>query len=277
MSDDHLRKGLRVAPGERPRLDRIDPGDTLGLADREEAAAVVAACGERLEALQALLASEDRRSLLLVLQGMDASGKDGVVRALCGALNPMILHTASFGVPTKPELRHDFLWRITRELPERGRMAVFNRSHYEDVLVVRVDGLVPEDEWRARYGQITRFEERLAETGTAVVKVMLHISRDEQLGRLRERAQDPLKRWKFSADDLRKRDQWDAYMAAYEDAIERTGTDDAPWYVVPADRKWARNALVLEIVAHVLERMRLPEPPVPEGLPPGFLEDPAGG
>ena len=274
MSSDRLRKGLRVEPGKRPHLDRIDPGDTLGLGDRDEAGEVVARCAERLEGLQALLASEDRRSVLLVLQGMDASGKDGAVRALCGALNPMILHMASFGVPTKPELRHDFLWRITRELPERGRMAVFNRSHYEDVLVVRVDGLVPEDVWRARYGQIARFEERLAETGTAVVKVMLHISRDEQLERLRERVADPLKRWKFSVDDLRKRDQWDAYMAAYEDAIERTGTEAAPWYVVPADHKWARNALVMEIVTDVLERMELPEPPVPEGLPPGFLEAP---
>ncbi|MCC6831042.1 MAG: polyphosphate kinase 2 family protein [Thermoleophilia bacterium] len=266
-----LRDGLRVEAGKRPHLGRTDPRDTLGLSGKDEAADVVARCSERLEALQSLLASEDRRSLLLVLQGMDASGKDGVARALCGAMNPMILRMAAFGVPTKPELRHDFLWRIARELPERGRVGLFNRSHYEDVLVVRVDGLVPEETWRPRYGQIARFEERLAETGTTVVKVMLHISRDEQLERLRERAQDPLKRWKFSADDLRKRDRWDAYMAAYEDAIEATGTEDAPWYVVPADRKWARNALVLEILTHVLEGMDLPEPPPPEGLPPGFL------
>ncbi|MFN8121124.1 MAG: PPK2 family polyphosphate kinase [Thermoleophilia bacterium] len=271
MPRDGLRAGLRVEPGKRPHLDRIDPRDTLGLSGKDEAAKAVAACSERLEALQGLLASEDRRSLLLVLQGMDASGKDGVARAMCAAMNPMILKMAAFGVPTKPELRHDFLWRITRELPERGRVGLFNRSHYEDVLVVRVDALVPEETWRARYGQIVRFEERLAETGTAVVKVMLHISPDEQLERLRERAQDPLKRWKFSADDLRKRDQWDAYMAAYEDAIEATGTHDAPWYVVPADRKWARNALVLEILTHVLEGMDLPDPPMPEGLPPGFL------
>lgn len=271
MSRNAPRKGLRVAPGERPRLDRIDPRDTLGLDDREAAAEVVARCSERLEALQALLASEDRRSLLLVLQGMDASGKDGVARAMCAAMNPMILKMTAFGVPTKPELRHDFLWRITRELPERGRIALFNRSHYEDVLVVRVDGLVPEDVWRARYDQIVRFEERLAETGTTVVKVMLHISPDEQLERLRERATDPLKRWKFSADDLRKRDQWDDYMAAYEDAIAATGTKAAPWHVVPADRKWARNALVLELVTDALESMDLREPPAPADLPPGFL------
>jgi PPK2 family polyphosphate:nucleotide phosphotransferase len=277
MGTPDIRDGIRVPPGERPRLDGIDPRDTLGLSGREEAAEVVARCQERLEALQALLAAEDRRSLLIVLQGMDASGKDGVTRALCGALNPMILKLAAFGVPTKPELRHDFLWRITRELPERGRMAAFNRSHYEDVLVVRVDGLVPEDVWRARYDQIVRFEERLAEIGTTVVKLMLHISPDEQLERLRQRASDPLKRWKFSADDLRKRGQWDAYMAAYEEAIERTGTAAAPWYVIPADRKWARNALALEVITSVLERFGLPEPPLPDGLPDGFLEErPAG-
>ncbi len=277
MNPTRIRDGLRVTPGGRPRLDRVDPRDTLGLSGREEAEAVVARCQERLEALQSLLAAEDRRSLLVVLQGMDASGKDGVVRTLCGALNPMILKLAAFGVPTKPELRHDFLWRITRELPERGRVAVFNRSHYEDVLVVRVDGLVPEDVWRARYDQIVRFEERLAEIGTTVVKLMLHISPDEQLERLRQRAADPLKRWKFSADDLRKRDQWDAYMAAYEDAIERTGTEGAPWYVIPADRKWARNTFALEIITSALERLELPEPPLPDGLPDGFLEErPAG-
>ncbi|MFN8110850.1 MAG: PPK2 family polyphosphate kinase [Thermoleophilia bacterium] len=262
------KDSVRVRPGDRVKLAKVDPGDTLDVRDRAEAADIVARGQERLAALQGFLAAERQRALVVVLQGMDASGKDGVVRMLFGGLNPMIVHQHAFGVPTKPELAHDFLWRVTAELPERGRIAVFNRSHYEDVLIVRVDGLVPESVWRPRYEAINEWEARLAANGTAICKFMLHISPDEQLQRQRERVQTPEKRWKFNADDMRKRGQWDDYMRAYEDVIELTGTKAAPWHVVPADHKWARDALIVREVVSALEAMDLPEPPVPADAPP---------
>jgi PPK2 family polyphosphate:nucleotide phosphotransferase len=257
-----------VPPGARVDLARVAADDRLGIADREEAEALVAGARERIARLQSLLAAEERRALLVVLQGMDASGKDGAAKALVAGLNPMILTIAGFGPPTDLELRHDFLWRIHREVPPRGEIGIWNRSHYEDVLVVRVDRLAPEEVWRPRYEAIADFERRLTLEGVRIVKFLLHISPGEQLGRLRRRAEVPVKRWKYSADDLRKRDDWDAYMAAYEEAMLRTSTEDSPWYVVPADRKWVRNAVILETVAAHLEAMDLPVPAAPPTPPP---------
>jgi PPK2 family polyphosphate:nucleotide phosphotransferase len=245
-------------------LARVATDDRLGIADREEAAALTAAAGAEIARLQSLLAAEGRRALLVVLQGMDASGKDGAAKALVAGLNPMILTIAGFGAPTEEERRHDFLWRIHRRVPPRGDIGIWNRSHYEDVLIVRVESLVPEDVWRPRYGAIADFERRLHDEGVTVVKFMLHISPDEQMARLRRRAEVPVKRWKYNPADLRTRADWDAYMEAYAEAMHHTSTEHAPWYVVPSDRKWVRNAVILETVAAHLRAMDLPEPAAPE-------------
>lgn len=186
--------------------------------------------------------------LLLVLQAMDCGGKDGTVKRVAGAMNPLGLHIRSFGPPTRQELRHDFLWRIRRALPPPGYVGVFNRSHYEDVLVARVDALVPEETWRARYDRINAFERELTDGGVTLVKVMLHISRDEQARRLSERLTDPTKHWKYQPSDLDSRARWDDYQAAYAEALGRCDTDAAPWFLVPADRKWYRDWAV----AHLL-------------------------
>ncbi|MCB0882283.1 MAG: polyphosphate kinase 2 family protein [Thermoleophilia bacterium] len=264
---------LRVGKGRRPRLDRRDPGDDLGL-DRDDEADILADLTERLERQQGLLAAS-RRSLLAVFQGVDAAGKDGVIKALGHAMQPMLIHLRGFSTPTKPELAHDYLWRVHQETPEKGRMSLFNRSHYEDVLVVRVDELVPRDVWEPRFEQINRFEQFLTDNGTTIVKFMLHVSPDEQLERLRERVHNPIKRWKHNPDDYARRAQWDEYAEAYEDAIRRTSRPDAPWLIVPADRKWVRNIVVMQAIAEALEGMDLAEPPLPEDLPEELRHAPA--
>ncbi len=195
-----------------------------------------------------------------MLQGMDCSGKDGTTRATFSSVSPTFLKVVSFKAPTSTELAHDFLWRVHANLPERGQIGVFNRSHYEDVLVVRVDELVPEAVWSKRYDAINAFEEHLVNEGTVLVKVMLNLSRDEQLVRLRERLADPTKNWKFSADDLAKRKQWDDYMEAYAAMLERTSTDWAPWHVVPADHNSVRNAAVTELLVDALDRLDMEWP-----------------
>ncbi|MEW6581504.1 MAG: PPK2 family polyphosphate kinase [Actinomycetota bacterium] len=257
-----MRKGVRVTPGRPVDLGGRRPGATHGLADRDEAAAAVEAAAARMAEHATRLAADARRSLLVVLQGMDASGKDGTVRRCIGALNPMMVRITSFKAPTTQELAHDFLWRVTRELPGRGQVGVFNRSHYEDVLVVRVEGLAPEEVWRPRYEAINAWERNLVSEGTAIVKIFLHISREEQAERFLQRLRDPRKNWKFNVDDLAKRERWDDYMEAYEDALQRTSTSWAPWHVVPADHKWARDAIVTEILADTLEGMDLRYPPL---------------
>ncbi len=215
---------------------------------------------ERLEALQGLFYADGRHALLIVLQGRDASGKDGVVRTVMGAGNPQGVRVHSFKAPTPLELSHDYLWRIHQAAPEKGMMGIFNRSHYEDVLVVRVHDLVPKPVWSKRYEQINDFEKTLSENGTVILKFFLHVSRDEQKKRLIERAEDETKNWKVNAGDVDERKLWDDYTAAYEDAITKCSTKWAPWYVVPADGNKARNYLIAKTIVDKLEELDLQYP-----------------
>jgi len=218
---------------------------------------------ERLDQLQAALFAEGKQSLLVMLQGRDTSGKDGVIRHVFGPLDPQGVTVTSFKVPTALELAHDFLWRVHQAVPPRGALGVFNRSHYEDVLVVRVNQLVPESVWRPRYEQINRFEEILAGNGMVVLKFLLYISREEQRRRLLARLEEPTKYWKFAPGDLVARERWDDYTRAYEEMVLRTSSVGAPWYLVPADRKPVRDVLIAEVVVEALERMdpKYPGPP----------------
>ncbi|MDQ7906662.1 hypothetical protein RB614_19285 [Phytohabitans sp. ZYX-F-186] len=268
-----LRELLRVGPAVD--LKDIDPGTTPGLPGRKVtgkdpkawAREQLASIGGEVAVHQEMLyagakASGDRRRVLLVLQAMDCGGKDGTVKKVAGSMNPLGLHVVAFGPPTAEELKHGFLWRIRRALPEPGVVGVFNRSHYEDVLVARVDSLVPERTWRSRYWQINGFERELTDAGFTLIKVMLHISYDEQRERLMERLTDPTKRWKYNPADVDARGRWTDYQAAYNDALSRCSTDHAPWYVVPADRKWYRDWAVANLVLEAFKEMRLsyPEP-----------------
>ena len=258
-----LRDELIVTPGSRAALEERDPRSTPGVGSRNKAEKELKGFEERLDRLQVRLMAEGRRSLLVVLQGMDTSGKDGTIKHAFASLSPSALHVKAFKAPTEEELGHDFLWRIRKALPEPGRIGIFNRSHYEDVVVVRVKGLVPRDTWAARYDRINAFERELVEAGTSVLKLFLHISEDEQRERLLARLEDPDKTWKFNPNDLRERERWDGYRAAYEDALTRCSTPEAPWYVIPADRKWYRNRAAMELIVDALERMH-PEMPVPD-------------
>ncbi len=255
-------KALRVDPGSPPRLDRRDPGVREGADGKKEGLALLAENVERLAELHNRLYAEGTRAVLLVLQGMDTAGKDGTIRHVLTGVNPQGCHVVSFKEPSATELAHDYLWRIHAQCPARGEIGIFNRSHYEDVIAVRVRDLAPEKVWRRRYEQIRSFERMLADEGTAVLKVFLHVSRDEQRARLQERLDDPEKRWKFRAGDLDDRKLWDDYQEAYEEALRETSTDWAPWYVVPADHNWVRNLAVAELLVHELERLdpQLPEP-----------------
>jgi PPK2 family polyphosphate:nucleotide phosphotransferase len=257
---------LRLAGGPVD-LHRIDPRATPGFTGgKAEAQAVRAGLAERLSTLQEQLYAEGRtggeRRVLLVLQGLDTSGKGGTVRHVLGQVDPAGVRVTAFGRPTRDELRHDFLWRIRRTLPPAGSIGVFDRSHYEDVVSVRVRGTVERRTWMRRYGSINRFEAGLAVGGTRVVKCFLHISAAEQRERLLARLDDPTKRWKFSPGDLDDRARWEDYLDAYADALERCNTEAAPWYVVPADRKWYRNWAVTLLMIEQLEEMdlRWPEP-----------------
>jgi PPK2 family polyphosphate:nucleotide phosphotransferase len=218
---------------------------------------------DRMDQLQRALHAEGTRALLVVLQGRDASGKDGTLRKVFGPLDPLGVTAMSFKAPSELELRHDYLWRVHRAAPPRGTIGIFNRSQYEDVLVVRVRRLAPESVWRPRYEQINLFERILVENGTVMLKFMLHISREEQRERLRARLEDPEKYWKFNAGDLKERELWEEYTEAYREMLQRTSTKIAPWYLVPADDKRVRDVLVARTVAETLERMdpRYPGPP----------------
>lgn len=240
---------------ERIDLAAHDPAATGPFADKDAAEARLKEDAKAIDALQDRLFAEGRRALLVVLQGMDTSGKDSTVRAVFSATDPGGVTVTAFGEPTKTELAHDFLWRIHAATPRRGTIGVFNRSHYEDVLVVRVRKLAPAHEIERRYEHINAFERMLADSGTTVLKFMLHISREEQRQRLEERRTDPDKRWKFSPGDLDDRRAWDDYTAAYQAMLDRTSTEWAPWTVVPSDRKWARNAIVAGAVQAALETM----------------------
>ena len=244
----------RVDAGTRPRLARIDPAHTNGYKDRGAAAEEVDRLKAELTALQELLWADQRFAVLVVFQAMDAGGKDGCIRSVMSGLNPQGCQVTSFKVPTPEERAHDFLWRIHRAAPAHGLVGIFNRSHYEDVLIVRVRGLVPEEVWSARYEQINRFEKLLDDTRTLVIKFYLHISKEEQERRFLKRLLEPHKNWKFLPEDLRERSRWRKYMKAYEDAIRRCSTPWAPWYVIPADHKWYRDLAVARIlVARIRE------------------------
>jgi PPK2 family polyphosphate:nucleotide phosphotransferase len=253
---------LLRAPRGTVDLGAIDTRSTPGFDDKKAAAkALQPALAERIAALQEQLYAEGRsggsRSVLLVLQGMDTSGKGGTVGHVVGQVDPAGVHVVAFRSPTREELSHEFLWRIRRELPEPGMLAVFDRSHYEDVVAVRVRKLVERRTWARRYATINRFEEQLAASGTLVVKCFLHISPEEQRARLLARLDDPTKHWKYRPGDLDDRALWSAFLEAYGDAIERCNTDAAPWYVVPADRKWYRNWAISNLLIERLERLGL--------------------
>jgi PPK2 family polyphosphate:nucleotide phosphotransferase len=267
--DPKLRAALRVEPGRRVRLDRIDPGDTHGF-DKDSAQEATDGLLERLTDLQERLWAEHRRAVLVVLQGIDAAGKDGTIRKVMTAFNPQGCPVSSFKVPSAEELAHDFLWRIHKRVPGKGEVGIFNRSHYEDVLIVRVHDLVPREIWNARYDQIVAFEDHLAATGTTIVKFFLYIDRDEQRERFQARYDDPTKRWKFALGDLEERKRWDDYIAAYEDALSKTSTERAPWHVIPANRKWFRDLVVATILVDTLEAMDPVYPPAPD-LPTGLV------
>jgi PPK2 family polyphosphate:nucleotide phosphotransferase len=254
-------------------LEPVSPGDSLELRDKDAAAPKSLAKGddlkkeigdllERLTDLQNVFYADGRHSLLIVLQGRDASGKDGVARTVIGAFNPAGVRVNSFKVPTSVELAHDYLWRVHQVMPEKGMVSVFNRSHYEDVLVVRVHSLVPKAVWSKRYKQINDFEQMLSENGTVILKFFLHVSQDEQKARLRDRVEDKTKNWKFKAGDLDERNLWDDYTAAYRDMLRKCSTKWAPWYVVPSDSNKARNYLIANRVAEAMENLDLkyPEP-----------------
>jgi PPK2 family polyphosphate:nucleotide phosphotransferase len=273
MAKRQLRDLLRVPPGGPVNLAEIDPQSTPGLPDRgrsgggkqwaAEGLAIVG--GELAEHQQRLYAAAkrggDQRRLLLVLQAMDGGGKDGTVKHVAGAMNPLGMRIVSFGPPTEEELAHHYLWRIRRAVPEPGYVGVFNRSHYEDVLIVRVHNLVPRRVWSRRYDQINRFERELTDAGVVLVKVMLHISPEEQKARLLERLTDPTKFWKYNPADIDERALWADYQQAYADALARCSTEHAPWYVVPADRKWYRNWAVSHLLREAFVDMKLAYPP----------------
>jgi PPK2 family polyphosphate:nucleotide phosphotransferase len=260
---------LRVEPGTDADLDRRPTDDKLGLAGKKEAVTLLPLLVARISELQARLAAEAERSVLVVLQGMDASGKDGAIRQVFTGVNPQGVQVTSYKPPTDDELAHDYLWRVHCRLPPRGHIGIGNRSHYEDVIAVRVRKLVPEHVWRRRYRHIREFERMLVDEGTAIVKVFLHIGFDEQRRRLQDRLDEPQKHWKFRRSDLDDRKLWPEYEAAYTEAIHETSTEWAPWYVVPGDRKWARNVAICSLLIKVLEEMdpRYPPPePDLEGL-----------
>jgi PPK2 family polyphosphate:nucleotide phosphotransferase len=255
-------KKLKVEPGKRIRLSHYDPDDTLGYEKGAESKRITEKAVTRMDVLQGLLYAENKRSLLIILQGMDAAGKDGTIRHVMSGVNPQGCHVTSFKVPSHEEAEHDFLWRAHLAVPERGQMGIFNRSYYEDVLVVRVHQLVPDNIWKKRYEQINMFEELLVQNNVTVLKFFLKISKDEQKNRFQERLEDPRHQWKFSPNDIAERKFWDDYMAAYEDALSKCSTPSAPWYVIPADHKWLRNLAISRIITQTLEsfHMKYPKP-----------------
>lgn len=260
---DYLKR-FRVPPGHRVRLKNYDPGFTGKDADKDSAVAEMQKLGKRLDDLQFRLYSEQKHSVLICLQAPDAGGKDGVVRHVLGSMNPQSCRVASFKQPSAEERAHDFLWRVERQSPRRGEVVVFNRSHYEDVLVTRVHKLVPKEVWSGRFSEINAFEERLTANNTHVLKFFLHISKAEQLRRFKQRLDDPARRWKISEADYAEREYWDDYVAAYDDALSKCSTKDSPWFVIPSDHKWFRNLAISRIVAETMEGLgiKLPRPSV---------------
>lgn len=246
---------FKISSGMPVELKDYDPDCDAGL-DKNEGKQRFTELSVELEALQEELYGAGQHAVLMILQGMDTSGKDGTIRYVLGAVNPQGCRVETFRVPTEEELAHDFLWRAHKAAPRRGSIGAFNRSHYEDVLVVRVRELVPEEVWRARYDQINQFESLLAANQTIILKFFLHISREEQERRLLRREQDETKAWKLSPEDWRERERWQEYQRAYEDVLSRCSTKTAPWYIVPANRKWYRNLAIIEALVKTLRRHR---------------------
>ena len=255
----------RVKPGKKVDLDSWKTNDD-GDWERAEAERRTEELNGRLEELQELLYAEGKHKVLVVIQATDTGGKDGTIRHVFDKVNPQGVKVASFKRPTDEELAHDYLWRVHQKTPKSGEITIFNRSHYEDVLVVRVHDIVPKDRWSRRYDHINNFEQLLADEGTTIIKLFLHISKDEQRERLQARIDTPHKNWKFESGDLREREHCDDYQEAFRVMLERTSTDDAPWYVIPADRKWFRTLLVSEIIVDALERLDMSFPPPEDGL-----------
>ncbi|MBA2360841.1 MAG: polyphosphate kinase 2 family protein [Actinobacteria bacterium] len=255
---------LVVTPDLPADLERRDPRDTLGLPEKDEAGALLDELLEELSSLQECLYAEGRRSVLLVLQGLDASGKDGTIRRVFTGVNPQGCHVTSFKAPTPVELAHDFLWRVHAHCPARGMIGIFNRSHYEDVVTVGVLGLAPEEVWRRRPERIVEFERLLTEEGTTVLKCFLHVSAEEQRERFAERLADPAKRWKHNPRDEETSRRFGEYVAAYDEALTATSTEGAPWYVIPADRNWVRNFAVAKVLVEALRRL---DPQFPDAPP----------
>jgi PPK2 family polyphosphate:nucleotide phosphotransferase len=256
---------IRPRAFAKVKLAKFDPDYTAGM-EKEAIKAETEKLKERLNELQEILYAQGKYSLLIVLQAMDGGGKDSTIDHVFSGINPQGFRVASFKAPTTEELAHDFLWRIHHHVPPKGFIGIFNRSHYEDVLVVRVNGLVPKAIWQARYEHINHFERLLADSGVSILKFYLHISKEEQKKRFQERLDDPAKHWKFSIGDLPVREQWDEYMSAYEDAISNCNSDYAPWHIIPANRKWVRNYFVTKAIVEALEALPLEYPPSEEGL-----------
>lgn len=260
-------KQYLVKPETKVKLSKIDPndiGDFKG--GKEDGLVKLENLNGTLEALQELLFAEHKHKVLVVLQAMDTGGKDGAIRRVFDRVNPAGVRVTSFKAPTAEELDHDYLWRIHKQVPGKGEMVIFNRSHYEDVLVVRVHNYAPPEVWKKRFDQINEFERTLAESGTTILKFYLHIDMDEQKERLQARLDDPTKRWKFRLGDLEERKLWGDYMEAFEDVLSKTSTDHAPWYIVPANRKWFRDLVISSVLVDTLEGLKMKYPESEENL-----------
>jgi PPK2 family polyphosphate:nucleotide phosphotransferase len=256
-----MAQPLVVPHGTQVNLADYDPGYTGSFKSKKDANEEVKGNIEKLQSLQDVLWAEGKHAILIILQAMDAAGKDGTVKHVMTGVNPQGCQVTSFKVPTEEELAHDYLWRIHKATPRRGYIGIFNRSHYEDVLVVRVHSLVPAAVWQARYEQINHFEKLLADSGTTILKFFLHISKDEQKQRFEDRLHDPTKNWKFSMGDVEERGRWEEYMRAYEDALTRCNTSYAPWYIIPANHKWYRDFVVSKIIVDTLTKLDMHYPP----------------
>ena len=254
------RKAFRVAPGSKLDLAKIDPAYHGKHESEQMAASELAACGDKLFKQQSILYAEHKHSVLVVLQALDAAGKDGTIKHCFSVLNPQGVNVVGFKQPTAEELAHDFLWRVHPHAPGKGAMSIFNRSHYEDVLVTRVHKLIDKATWTERYRRIRDFEALLVDNGTTILKFFLHISKEEQLARFALRLDDPKRNWKISESDYSERALWDKYIAAFEDAIDATSTKDAPWYVIPSNHKWFRDLAVSQIMADTMEDLKLAYP-----------------
>jgi len=262
----------RVVPGTTASLNHWPTNDDGGY-NKSSGRDATKGLNERIEHLQEVLWAEHKNKVLIVIQATDTGGKDGTIRHVFDGVNPQGVKVASFKKPTDEEMAHDYLWRVHAKTPGSGEMVLFNRSHYEDVLVVRVHGYVPEEQWRRRYEHIRNFEQLLVDEGTTIIKFFLHISKAEQKERLQDRLDVPEKNWKFSTSDINERKKWDDYQLAFADMLNETSTDDAPWYVIPADRKWFRNLLISQIVANTLEGLNMEYPAPEEGLADIVIDD----